>query len=158
MENFDFGGGATEISQLISKDPPPPPPQPPPQDTPEKKLDESQMMEFTSSVSDLMPIPQSSGADSGVYTAVTSGRVTGIAAPNEPQQKKKSPNPFNLTDDQFSALIAGVVAVVVFSTAVQSKLAGLVPNFNSGGFNAAAANVLVVAIVYFFAYRFIKNR
>jgi hypothetical protein len=91
-----------------------------------------------------------------VYTNPTNGRVSGITLSDPPPQQKRSQNPFNLTDDQFNALIAGVVAVVVFSTTVQTKLAGLVPNF--GGINGSIANVLAAAVLYFFAHRFIKNR
>jgi len=159
MENLDFSG-TSDITQMINDPPPPkqPPPQPQPQPQPqflieEKKLDEPQMMEFSSSVSDLMPVGPPS---QDVYTNPTSGRVTGITLSDPPPQQKRSPNPFNLTDDQFNALIAGVVAVVIFSTAVQTKLAGLVPNF--GGINGSIANVLAAAILYFFAHRFIKNR
>ena len=49
-----------------------------------------------------------------------------------------------------------VVAVVVFSTTVQTKLAGVVPNFTS--INGSIANVLVGAVLFYFAHRFIKNR
>lgn len=150
MENLDFSGTST-LTQLIDA--------PPPQSEliiEEKKIDEPQMMEFSSSVAELMPIaPQ--GPPQDVYTNPTNGRVSGISLGGDPSpQQKKSQNPFNLTDEQFNALLAGVVAVVVFSTAVQTRLSTLVPNF--GGINGSIASVLVGAIFYYFAYRFIKNR
>jgi hypothetical protein len=156
MDNLDFNG-TSDITQMINE------PQkqqldmqqqPPPLVIEEKKLDEPQMMEFSSSVSDLMPVGLPPSQD--VYTNPTNGRVSGITLSDPPPQQKRSQNPFNLTDDQFNALIAGVVAVVVFSTTVQTKLAGLVPNF--GGINGSIANVLAAAVLYFFAHRFIKNR
>ncbi len=116
------------------------------------------MMEFSSSVSDLMtPIATPSPQD--MYTNPTNGRVAALGLGPEPQpqqQQKKSQNPFNLTDEQFNALLAGVIAVVVFSNAVQGKLSTLVPNF--GGVNGSIASVLVAAVAYYFAFRFIKNR
>lgn len=134
MENLDFNG-SSEIVQPIPQ---------------EKKVDEEQMMEFSSSVADLVPPPQD------VYVNPSNQRVSGLSLPNEPVQNRKSQNPFNLTDDQLNALIAGVIAVVVFSTTVQTKLAGVVPNFTS--INGSIANVLVGAILFYFAHRFIKNR
>ena len=135
MENLDFNG-SSDIVQPIPQ---------------EKKVDEEQMMEFSSSVADLVPPTQD------VYVNPTNQRVSGLSLPNEPvQQNRKSHNPFNLTDDQLNALIAGVIAVVVFSTTVQNKLAGVVPNFTS--INGSIANVLVGAILFYFAHRFIKNR
>ena len=148
MENIDFSG-TSNITQLIEE---PPPTLLSHLVIEEKKIDEPQMMEFSSSVSDLMPVASSQD----IYTNPTNGRVSGITLSDPPPQQKKSPNPFNLTDDQFNALIAGVVAVIVFSTTVQTKLSGLVPNFS--GINGSIANVLAAAILYYFAHRFIKNR
>ena len=141
MENFDFDG-STEIIKVIEKDEPV---------VEEKKVDEPQMMEFSSSVADLMP-PVSS---QDVYTNPSNGRVSALSLPTEPSPKK-SQNPFNLTDEQMNALLAGIVAVVVFSTTAQTKLAGIVPNFS--GINGSIANILVDAVLYYFAYRFMKNR
>jgi hypothetical protein len=104
MDNMDFSG-ASDITQLITE---------------EKKVDEPQMMEFSSSVSDLVPPSQD------VYTNPANQRVSGLSLPNDPiPQQKGSKNPFNLTDDQFNAAIAGIIAVIVFSTAFQTKLAGI---------------------------------
>lgn len=132
MENLSFDG-SSDIVQPIPQ---------------EKKVEEEQMMEFSSSISDLIP-PQDA------YVNPTNQRVTGISLPNDPQPRKNQ-NPFNLTDEQMSALIAGIVAVVLFSTTVQTKLAGFVPNFSS--VNGSIANVLVGAVLFYFAHRFIKNR
>lgn len=133
MENLDFDGS----SQLLQSIPE------------EKKVEEEQMMEFSSSVADLVPPPQD------VYTNPSNGRVAALSLPNEAPPKRNQ-NPFNLTDEQLNALIAGVVAVIVFSTTVQAKLAGMVPNFS--GMNGNIANVLVGAVLFYFAHRFIKNR
>lgn len=150
---MDFNG-TSNIIQSISPPPAPNPHPPPPQVPEEKKVVESQMMEFSSSVDDLMGPPASS---QDVYTNPTNGRVAALSLPTEPPSKKKSSqNPFNLTDEQFNALLAGFVAVIVFSTAVQTKLAGMVPNF--AGINGSIASILLSAVVFYFANRFIKNR
>ena len=138
MENLDFNG-SSDILKLIPEEKPE-----------EKKVDEPQMMEFSSSVADLMP-PTPSDA----YINPSNHRVSALSLPNDPQPKKQQ-NPFNLTDEQMNALLAGVVAVVLFSSTVQSKLSGFVPNFT--GINGSIANVLVGAILFYFAFRFIKNR
>lgn len=152
MENLDFNGSSSLV-QSIEITPPP---------TPlvieEKKIEEPQMMEFSSSVADLMPTPQAMmGPPQDVYTNPTNGRVSGISLGGDaaPQQKKNQ-NPFNLTDEQFNALLAGITAVVIYSATVQGKLAGIVPNF--GGINGSIASVLAAAVLYYFAHRFIKNR
>lgn len=151
MENMDFDG----TSSLVQTIPSSPPPSPTQQIiTEEKKVDESQMMEFSSSIDDLMTPPSSS---QDVYTNPTNGRVAALSLPNEPSSKKKSTqNPFNLTDEQYNALLAGIIAVIIFSTAVQTKLAGVVPNFS--GINGSIASVLLAAVAFYFANRFIKSR
>lgn len=118
----------------------------------EKKLGESQMMEFTSSIDDLMEPVQSSDS---IYTNVTSGRVTGLA-PGEPKKEPpKSKNPLNLTDEQYIALIAGVSAALTSSSMIQSKLVSMVPNYE--GMNGSIATVLVAALIFFFIMRFLKK-
>ncbi len=138
MENMDFNGTSDIAKEIIVE---------------EKKIDEPQMMEFSSSVADLMP-PSSQD----VYTNPTNNRVAGLSLPNEPQpsSKKSTGNPFNLTDEQFNAAIAGIVAVLVFSNSIQMKLSTMVPNFS--GMNGSIASALLVAVVFFFAHRFMKNR
>lgn len=148
---MDFNG-SSDIMQMIKQEPPPMTP-PLPQVPEEKKIDESQMMEFSSSVDDLI-----GGPSQDVYTNPTNGRVAALSLPNEPPAPKKrsAQNPFNLTDEQFNALLAGFIAVLVFSTAVQTKLAGMVPNF--AGINGNIASLLLAAVAFYFAHRFIKNR
>jgi hypothetical protein len=127
----------------------------------EKNIEEPQMMEFSSSIADILP-SQGIGADSGAGVYMSSNdKVAGISlgdvsAPPAPRTQAKKSNPFNLTDEQTSALLAGIVAVIVFSSTVQTKLAGTVPNFS--GINGSIASLLVAAFLFFMAHRFIKNR
>lgn len=152
MENLDFNG----VSDIIRKIEPEEDRSSTDVIIEEKKVAEPQMMEFSSSIADLMPVAPSSSQD--VYTNPTNNRVTGLSLPNEPPApaKKSTGNPFNLTDDQFNASIAGIVAVIVFSNTVQMKLSSMVPNFS--GINGSIASALLAAVIFFFAHRFIKNR
>ena len=139
METMDFSGATSLVQEIPS----------------EKNIEQPQMMEFSSSVADLLP----QGEVGGAYINPSNDKVSGLSIPDAPQpppSSKRKSNPFNLTDEQFSALLAGLIAVVVFSSTVQTKLAGTVPNF--AGVNGSIASLLAAAILFFFAHRFIKNR
>jgi len=107
------------------------------------------MMEFSSSIEDLIP------HEEDVYTNPTSGRATGLSLPNEKPKQKKPKYPFNLNDEQYNAVIAGVVSAIVYSTAVQTKLSGFVPNFS--GMNGSIASAILIAIIFFFACKQLKK-
>jgi len=147
MEPMDFTG-SSNLTQTIS--------QPKPEEIkPEKNIEKPQMMEFSSSIADIMTPMQQDAA----YINPSNQRVSGLSMPVEtphqqPQQKSK--NPFNLTDEQMSSLVAGLVAVLVFSSSVQSKLANSIPNFS--GINGSIASLLAVAITFYFVQKFLKNR
>jgi hypothetical protein len=139
METMDFSGATNLVQEIPS----------------EKNIEQPQMMEFSSSVADLLP----QGEVGGAYINPSNDKVSGLSMPDAPQStpsSKRKGNPFNLTDEQLSALLAGLISVVVFSSTVQTKLAGTVPNFS--GVNGSIASLLAAAILFFFAHRFIKNR
>ena len=72
------------------------------------------------------------------------------------EKKSESKNPFNLTDDQFQALIVAVCAAVAISKPVQEKLANFVPSFLNDQGNRSAiglASTGMVAAVAFYIYR-----
>jgi hypothetical protein len=78
-------------------------------------------------------------------------------------EKKKSKNPFGLTDEQYMAALAGVAAVVAFSRPVQGKLSTMVPKFFVEGTNdmsvtGMAVSALVAAIVFYFAKQFLADK
>ena len=74
------------------------------------------------------------------------------------EKKSESKNPFNLTDDQFQALIVAVCAVVAISKPVQEKLANFVPSFlNDQGHRSAiglASTGMVAAIAFYLARKY----
>jgi hypothetical protein len=64
-------------------------------------------------------------------------------------------NPFNLTDDQIIALVAGAAASIAISKPVQDKLSTTIPKFinEQGGRSMVglASTGLVAAIIFYFA-------
>jgi hypothetical protein len=71
--------------------------------------------------------------------------------------------PFDMTEAQVEALLAGVVGVIGFSQTVQDKLAGFVPNFidvNTGGSSMTGmlASALVIAILFYFSRKFLLKK
>ena len=74
------------------------------------------------------------------------------------EKKSESKNPFNLTDDQFQALIVAVCAAVAISKPVQEKLANFVPSFlNDQGNRSAiglASTGMVAAIAFYLARKY----
>ena len=128
------------------------------------------MMDFSTPISDVMPSSSfdmddsaPGGVNSAAYVSPTSNRVTAVspgmigASPS-----KKTGNPLGLTDDQFQAAVAGLAAVLAFSKPVQEKLADVVPKFLSeaGDMTATgmAVSALLAAIVFYFAFKVLKNQ
>ena len=74
------------------------------------------------------------------------------------EKPAESKNPFNLTDDQFQALIVAVCAAVAISKPVQEKLANFVPSFlNDQGHRSAiglASTGMVAAIAFYVARKY----
>ena len=76
------------------------------------------------------------------------------AYPSHQAQEPAKKNPFNLTDDQLIALIAGVCAAAAVSKPVQDRLATSIPKFlnEQGGRSMVglAATGAVAAVVFYF--------
>ena len=74
------------------------------------------------------------------------------------EKKSESKNPFNLTDDQFQALIVAACAAVAISKPVQEKLANFVPSFlNDQGNRSAiglASTGMVAAVAFYLAKKY----
>ena len=78
------------------------------------------------------------------------------------ESKKDSKNLFGLTDEQFTAAIAGLAAVIAFSKPVQGKLSSTVPKFlGEGGdlsLTGMVVSALVAAVVFYFAKQFLTDK
>jgi len=83
------------------------------------------------------------------------------APPAKSQAKESSKNPFNLTDEQMQALVAGVCAVIAFSKPIQDKLSTTIPQFlteaGSRSTTGLIATGLIAAIVFYFAQKFLNK-
>ena len=128
---------------------------------PENKVDSSQMADFSSPIEEVMAGPGQMMQDEVMGPPqMTSGNKR--TPKTESSSKKAGKNPFGLTDDQFLAALAGVVAVVAFSKPVQEKLSTMVPKFlsESGDMSTTGMVVtaLVAAIVFYFARQFIDKQ
>ena len=75
------------------------------------------------------------------------------------KQKQETQYPFNLTEEQMDSLIAGVAAIVAFSTMAQDKLANFVPSsFDESGQRTTMGILftgLIAAITYYIVKRFL---
>jgi len=75
------------------------------------------------------------------------------------QPKQETQYPFNLTAEQMDSLIAGVAAIVAFSTTAQDKLANFVPSaFDEVGQRTTMGILftgLIAAITYYIVKRFL---
>jgi len=127
---------------------------------PEKKIDESQMADFSTSIEELMQ-----NEVSGSPYAPQQPQAPSAARMNAPSEKKKeaaSGNPFGLTDEQFQAALAGVASVIAFSKPVQSRLRTMVPKFvgESGdvSLTGLAVTALVAALVFYIIKKYLVDR
>jgi hypothetical protein len=78
------------------------------------------------------------------------------------ESKGSSKNPFGMTDEQFTAAIAGLAAVIAFSKPVQGKLDSMIPKFTGEGgdlsLTGMVVSALVAAIVFYFAKQFLAEK
>jgi len=127
----------------------------------EKNVVEDQMADFSSPIEELGP-----GPGQMMQNEVMGPPTPLVPGPVPRASKKKSApasqNPFGLTDEQFTALIAGVSAIIAYSGPVQGKLSTTIPKFlNDSGkqtLTGMVVTALVAAIVFYFAKQFLKDR
>ena len=132
---------------------------------PEKNLAESQMADFATPIEDLMQPGPGEMMQNEIMGPPLKPRGSAPSFPDEekPSKKTKSTkNPFGMTDEQLSAAVAGVAAVIAFSKPVQGKLSTLVPKFmgESGevSMTGLAVTAIIAAIIFFFAKKFLNER
>jgi len=135
---------------------------------PEKNVSENKQTMDSTSISDIMgqaeePLePPMMGTDPRMaqmhmQTPMMMAQQQPVAQQTT-EKKSESKNPFNLTDDQFQALIVAVCAAAAISKPVQEKLANFVPSFlNDQGNRSAiglASTGVVAAIAFYVARRY----
>ena len=135
--------------------------------TTEKNVSENKQTMDSTSISDIMgqaeePLePPMMGADPRMAQMQMQAPMMMAKQPvaqNTTEKKSESKNPFNLTDDQFEALIVAVCAAAAISKPVQEKLANFVPSFlNDQGHRSAiglASTGMVAAVAFYIARRY----
>jgi hypothetical protein len=146
METYDPNAGDSMSTPIIQ---------------PEKNVEESQMADFSSPIEDVMTGPGQMMQDEvmGPSMPVQGGKRP-VSRQNS--EKKKGTRPFGMTDEQFTAVIAGISAIVAFSKPVQGKLSGMVPKFmNESGdlsLTGMLVSALVAAIVFYSAKQFLEEK
>jgi len=132
METYDMSEGSTLINAIHEEK------------QPEKKVEQSQMADFSTPIDEIIEEPQQGGA---VHPGGSN--------------RTKSGNPLGLTNEQFQSLIAGVAAVIAFSEPAQDKLSSFVPKFLSESGDRSMTGLivtaLVVAIIFYFAQKYLIN-
>jgi hypothetical protein len=159
MENLDMSG-TSEMLQYI-------PTIEVVSEKPVEKNSEQVDMDFSTPIADVLPAAafDPSPDNSATYNSPTTQRVAGVApgmlaAPS--QSSKDHGYPLGLTAEQFAAALAGVAAAIAYSTPVQEKLADMIPKFMSDAgqlsMTGMAITAALVAVIFFFAMRFLKNQ
>ena len=135
--------------------------------SPEKNVSENKQTMDSTSISDIMgqaeePLePPMMGTDprmAQMHMQAPMMMAQQPVAQKTAEKPAESKNPFNLTDDQFQALIVAVCAAVAISKPVQEKLANFVPSFlNDQGNRSAiglASTGMVAAVAFYLARKY----
>ena len=134
---------------------------------PEKNVSENKQTMDSTSISDIMgqaeePLePPMMGTDprmAQMHMQAPMMMAQQPVAQKTAEKPAESKNPFNLTDDQFQALIVAVCAAVAISKPVQEKLANFVPSFlNDQGHRSTiglASTGMVAAIAFYIVRKY----
>ena len=123
----------------------------------EKNVSQNKQTMDSTPINDLMmdpPMMMDEPRMQGMMPQMTAPQPQGAYAAPQQQAAPESKNPFNLTDDQMIALIAGAAAALAVSKPVQDKLVTSVPKFlneqGSRSMVGLASTGLVAAIVFYF--------
>ena len=134
---------------------------------PEKNVSENKQTMDSTSISDIMgqaeePLePPMMGTDPRMTQMQMQAPMMMAqqqpVAQNTTEKKSESKNPFNLTDDQFEALIVAVCAAAAISKPVQEKLANFVPQFLNDQGNRSMIGLASTGAVAAIAFLVIKK-
>lgn len=156
----DTGDGMVSLNDnpttnFISNSPPPPPPKALHHE--EKNVSQNKQTMDSTPINDIMmepPMMMDEPRMQGMMPQMTAPQPQGAYAAPQTQTTPEKKNPFNLTDDQLIALVAGAAAALAVSKPVQDKLVTTVPKFlneqGSRSMIGLASTGLVAAIVFYF--------
>jgi hypothetical protein len=97
---------------------------------PEKNVSQSKQTMDSTPINDIMmepPMMTEEPRMQGMMPQMTAPQPQGAYAMPQQEAKPESKNPFNLTDDQLIALVAGAAAALAVSKPVQDKLVTSIP-------------------------------
>jgi hypothetical protein len=115
----------------------------------ENKVEESQQMaDFSTPIEELVH----PGPGQMVQDAVMGSATTVLPS----QEKSPRSNPLNLTDEQYTALIAGASASLAFSRFVQDKLVDMIPTMVKDNY-LTTTGLLIMALVTALIFYFLKK-
>jgi len=163
MNLNDDGGG------MVSFQPSPPPQQQPPMQkkTHEKNIVKQHIAMDSSPISDVMDggpdmMMQQDPRMQNMPMMMPQAPMVQTANSTSTSVDKKTNNPFNLTDQQMQAIIAGVCAIIAFSKPVQDKMASTIPQFlaESGSRSNVGLLVtgLIASLIFYFIQKFLNKR
>jgi len=128
----------------------------------EKNVSQNKQTMDSTPINDIMmepPMMMDEPRMQGMMPQMTAPQPQGAYMAPQQQAAPESKNPFNLTDDQMIALVAGAAAALAVSKPVQDKLATSVPRFLNevGGRSMVglASTGLVAAIAFYVAKDYI---
>ena len=124
---------------------------------PEKNMSENKQTMDSTPINDLMmepPMMLDEPKMQGMMPQMTAPHPQGAyAMPQREAAKPESKNPFNLTDDQMIALVAGLATAIAVSKPIQDKLVTSVPKFlneqGSRSMVGLASTGLVAAVAFY---------
>ena len=124
---------------------------------PEKNVSQNKQTMDSTPINDIMMEPPMMADEprmQGMMPQMTAPQPQGsYAMPQQEQKAPESKNPFNLTDDQMIALVAGAAAALAVSKPVQDKLVTSIPKFlneqGSRSMVGLASTGLVAAVVFY---------
>ncbi len=129
---------------------------------PEKNVSQSKQTMDSTPINDIMmepPMMMEEPRMQGMMPQMTAPQPQGSYAMPQQEAKPESKNPFNLTDDQMIALVAGAAAALAVSKPVQDKLVTSVPKFlneqGSRSMIGLASTGLVAALAFYAAKDYI---
>jgi hypothetical protein len=124
---------------------------------PEKKVDQSQMADFSTPIEEVMPGPNMMIQDEMMGPPVSGNKKT-----NRSSSKGGDSNPLGLTMEQYHAVLAGAASALAFSKPVQDRLGSMIPSMlgNAGELTATGmiVSAAVAAVLFFLAQRFLQDR
>ena len=131
---------------------------PPPPQIEENKVDESkEMADFSTPIDELVaPGPGQMIQDEMMGPSMMPMQAK--RAPRNEGSSRKSNNPLGMTDEQYTAVIAGLCGLAAFSKPVQEKLVDMIPSMIKDGTDDLSATGMVimaavVALLFYFAKR-----